>query len=70
MPWKLSDYNEYYKNWELKIIVLDQIEKPQPSYPGVDLGWCRPWGKQRGGGPFVILRKKNFNVESDIFKTR
>ena len=26
---------------------------------GVDLGWWGPWGKQRGGGPFVVVRKKN-----------
>ena len=36
---------------------------------GVDLEWWGPWGKQRGGGPFVVVRKK-ISVKSYVFKTR
>ena len=36
---------------------------------GVDLGWWGPRGKQRGGGPFVVVCKK-ISVKSDVFKTR
>ena len=52
-----------------KVMFSDESTFRLVRGPGVDLGWWGPWGKQRGGGPFVVVRKK-ISVKSDVFKTR